>query len=236
TRFLARGRSWKGVVREIVLSRAYRQASTFDDESFRRDPDNRMLWRANKRRLDAEAIRDGMLFVSGDLDVSRPESSLIATIGERPVSLLAFSKAVPSDLDGSRRRSVYLPVVRDRLPDVLELFDFAEPSLVTGARETTNTPLQALYLMNSEFVRLRSRSLADRVCKQFRGRPERIRQAFWLCFSRPPDDQEVMFAERFLDTFPRDGENETNQEAADRKAFAAYCQSLLATVEFRAVD
>ena len=86
-----------------------------------------------KRRLEAEAIRDAMLFVSGEFDLQRPGGSHVATIiGDRPISLIGLDKKLPPDLDGSMYRSVYLPVIRDRLPDVLNLFDFAEPSLVTG--------------------------------------------------------------------------------------------------------
>ncbi|MEX2559704.1 MAG: DUF1553 domain-containing protein, partial [Pirellulales bacterium] len=145
-RFVADGWSVKKLVREIALSRTYRQASTYDEDAFRADPDNRLLWRAAKRRLDAEAIRDAMLVVSGELDAARPAGSLVARhIGDRPISLIGLDASLPADLDGSLHRSVYLPVLRDRLPEVLDLFDFAEPSLVSGDRETTNVPLQALY-------------------------------------------------------------------------------------------
>ena len=123
--------SIKSLIRKIVLSRTYRQASTYCAIAFLRDPGNRLLWRARKRRLDAEALRDAMLAVSSQLDTARPVGSLVSLIGDRPISLLAFDKRVPADLDGSRHRSVYLPVIRDRLPDALELFDCAEPSLVT---------------------------------------------------------------------------------------------------------
>ncbi|MFO0843082.1 MAG: PSD1 and planctomycete cytochrome C domain-containing protein [Gemmataceae bacterium] len=149
-RLTAGGWSVKKLVREVVLSRAYRQASTFDRDAFRADPYKRLIWLAAKRRLDAESIRDAMLVASGELDPGRPAGSLVARqIGDRPISLIGLDSRIPTDLDGSRHRSVYLPVLRDRLPDVLDLFDFAEPSLVTGDRETTNVPVQALYLMNS---------------------------------------------------------------------------------------
>src|SRR5207249_6618594 len=111
--------------------------------------------------------------VSGDLDDSRRAGSLVAKeIGDRPVSLIGLDARLPADLDGSQHRSVYLPVLRDRLPDVLDLFDFAEPSLVTGDRETTNVPVQALYLMNSPFVLARSGALADRLTREADDRSE----------------------------------------------------------------
>ena len=77
-RFVADGWSVKKLIREIVLSRSYRQSSTYDENAFRTDPENRLLWRAAKRRLDAEAIRDAMLAVSGELDAARPAGSLVA--------------------------------------------------------------------------------------------------------------------------------------------------------------
>jgi hypothetical protein len=232
--FVAGGWSIKKVVREIVLSRAYRQSSAFRAEAFRADPANRLLWRASKRRLDAEAIRDAMLAAAGDLDPARPGGSLVArVVGDGPVSLIGLNNRVPPDLDGARHRSVYLPVLRDKLPDVLDLFDFAEPSLVTGDRETTNVPVQALYLMNSPFVLARSKALADRLAREADNDKARGRRAFLLCFGRPPDAAEEELAAAFLGRGAKltgDGNN------GHRQLMAAYCQALLAAAEFRNLD
>jgi len=222
------GWSVKALVREIALSRTYRQSSDYREDAFLVDPDNRLLWRASKRRMDAESIRDAMLAVSGSIDFNRPAASLIGNLGHRPVSLLAFAKGVPSDLDGSDHRSVYLPVVRDRLPDVFELFDFAEPSLVTGDRETTNVPLQALYLMNGPFVRKQSERLAQRVIADAASTHDRVKLAIALCFNREPDKAEQELAREFFGK-PAAKEDPT-------KAWQTYCQALLATAEFRNLD
>ncbi len=132
-RLSEQGWSRKQLIRRIVLSRTYRQASTFKPAAFQVDPENRLMWRMSKRRIEAEAMRDAMLSVSGELDLQRPRGSLVGrVIGDRPISLVGLDKRLPRDLDGSVHRSIYLPVMRDRLPDVLEVFDFAEPSLVTG--------------------------------------------------------------------------------------------------------
>lgn len=227
------GWSVKSLIREIVLSRAYRQASTYRVESFQKDPENRLVWRANKRRLDAEVIRDSMLAVAGQLDTSRRLGSLVAELNSQSVSLIGFNKTVPADLDGTRRRSVYLPVIRDRLPDVLDLFDFAEPSLVTGDREVTNVPVQALYLMNSAFVQERAVALAQRVRRESSTPPEQIRRAFILCFNRSPDDTELKLAE----TYFKSARAKAGAAPADEeKVWAGYCQALLASAEFRNVD
>ena len=140
--------------------------------------------------MDAECIRDAMLAVSGDLDTARRPGSLIGELGNYSVSLFGFSKKIPADLDGVRYRSVYLPVVRDRLPDVLGLFDFAEPTLVTGSREVTNVPPQSLYLMNSPFVRERAESFAKRILEKSTDPEKQIQYAFTLCFNRPAEEEE----------------------------------------------
>ncbi|WP_425614645.1 PSD1 and planctomycete cytochrome C domain-containing protein [Anatilimnocola sp. NA78] len=228
-RFVANGWSLNKLVRELVLSRAYRQASTYDAAAFRIDPDNRLLWRASKRRLSAEAIRDAMLSAAGELDPKRPIGSLVGKeIGDRPISLIGLDTKLPGDLDGSRHRSVYLPILRDRLPDVLDLFDFAEPSLVTGDREITNVPVQALYLMNSPFVLARAAGLAKRLQKEGPEAEERVDRAYLLCYGRAPSAAERKLATEFL--------SQESAAADEQKLLTAYCQALLAAAEFRNVD
>ncbi|TVP98794.1 MAG: DUF1553 domain-containing protein [Planctomycetaceae bacterium] len=246
SRFMRDGWSVKRLVREIVLSRSYQQASDFDAAAFQIDPDNRWLWRQAKRRLEAEAIRDAMLAVSGELDPNRPDASLVGrVIGDRPMSLIGLDKRLPSDLDGSVHRSVYLPVVRDRLPDVLDLFDFAEASSVTGQRETTNVPIQALYWMNSPFVQDRAEAFASRLLGETSSDSERIDRAFRLCFNRPPEESEAARSLEFLETFAAmpDREPGPNQESDAKvsgepsvKPWVAFCQAMLAAAEFRNLD
>lgn len=218
-RFMDGGWSVKKLIKEIVLSETYRQSSSGRSDS---DPDNRLLSHVNKRRLDAEVIRDSMLAVSGLLDTSRRPGSLVAELDGQSVSLIGFNAKLPKDLDGSHQRSIYLPVIRDHLPDVLEQFDVANPSLVTGDRDVTNVPLQALYLLNGPFVQEMAAALAKRV----ESAPNRVRRAFELCFNRSPDAHEVALAEKFLQNAPGD----------DSKRFTAYCQALLCSAEFRFAD
>jgi hypothetical protein len=232
-KFVDGGWSLKSLIREVVLSRAYRQASTYRPDCFEKDPDNHLVWRASPRRLDAEAIRDSMLFVSGQLNPGRRPASLIAEIGDKSVSLFGFDKAIPADLDGSNHRSVYLPVIRDRLPDALDLFDFAEPSLVTGDRDVTNVPMQALYLMNGPFVQAQAAALAKRVTGSAGDTEARIRRAFVLCFNRPPMPAEAALARDYFKAVPATADGAV---ADEQKIWAGYCQALLATAEFRNVD
>lgn len=230
-RLVESGWSVKTLVREIALSRTYQQASTYQADAFAKDPDNRLLWRAHKRRLDAEVIRDSMLAVSGLLNPERRPGSLTAELSNHAVSLIGFDKKLPPDLDGSHHRSVYLPAMRESLPDVLALFDFAEPSLVIGDRDVTNVPMQALYLMNGPFVQEQAAALAKRLIKQSTDETQRLRRAFVLCFNRPPDKREQQLATHF---FRRARQQQPEAEAAH--LLATYCQALLASAEFRIAD
>jgi hypothetical protein len=228
------GWSVKALVREIVLSRTYRQASHYNENAFQIDPDHRLLWRMTPRRLDAESIRDAMLAVSGELDTTRPLGSLVGRqIGDRPISLIGLDSSLPADLDGARHRSVYLPVIRDRLPDVLDLFDFAEPSLVTGQREVTNVPVQALYLMNSSFVQKRSQAFADRLRHEADDEDKRVRRAFLLCFGRVPSVAEAKTIAAF---FEQGRKLAGSDEKQRRQLLNVFCQGLLSTAEFRNLD
>ncbi|WP_395750810.1 PSD1 and planctomycete cytochrome C domain-containing protein [Prosthecobacter sp.] len=222
-RFMDEGWSMKKMIKEIVLTKTYRQSCQGRSDS---DPDNLFLSHASKRRLDAEAIRDAMLAVSGTLDTSRRPGSLVAELDGQSVSLIGFNTKLPQDLDGSRRRSIYLPVIRDQLPDVLEQFDVANPNLVTGDRDVTNVPLQALYLMNGPFVQAQAAALAKRLTQEKSTLAERVSQAFLLCFNRKPDAKEQKLAEAFFQTHAAD----------EPKLLEAFCQSLLASAEFRLMD
>lgn len=236
--FVKNGWSVKKLVREITLSRTYRQSSSWNEKYFLQDADNHLLWRANKRRMDAESIRDAMLYVSGDLDPSRRPGSLIAGSGNKSVGLFGFSKTFPADLDGSQHRSVYLPVIRDRLPDVLGLFDFAEPSLVTGSRDVTNVPPQSLYLLNSTFVRRQANIFAQRLLKSSSDPEKQIGHAFQLCFNRPPEAEEKEVGLEFFakaQALPELKKSKSTDEKT-RKILSNYCQSLLSTAEFRNLD
>jgi cytochrome c553 len=221
-RFMEGGWSVKKMIKEIVMTETYRRAGLREPgRASKVDPDNRLLSHASRRRLDAEVIRDAMLSVSGLLDLSRRPGSLVAELDGQSVALIGFNAKLPPDLDGSRHRSVYLPVIRDHLPDVLEQFDVANPSLVTGGRDVTNVPLQALYVMNGPFVLEQARALARRVQKA----QDPVQEAFQLCFNRSPDEQEIRMVRKFL------------EDAGDHEqGLAAFCQALLASAEFRLVD
>ncbi len=230
-RLVGGGWSLKGLIRELVNTRSYRMGSAFDATAYRVDADNELLWRMSPRRLDAESLRDAMLAASGQLDTRRPVGSMVATAGDvvvgRRVSSALFSR--PADY-----RSVYLPVVRDALPEALALFDVADPSLVTGVREETNVPGQALYLMNNSFVIAQAGAMAKRLMAGADTERERFADAFFLCFGRPAREVELAASSAFVQRFQIAAAGAgKSREQVQILALAMFCQSLFASAEFR---
>ena len=166
-RFVRDGWSVKKLVRQIVLTRAYRLSSEVSLANSAVDPANRLIWRHSPRRLDAEEIRDATLAAAGTLDLRRPEASPVKDLkvmelpNNGPLARRLGEQAI-----ASTHRSVYLPMLRGLIPTSLEVFDFAEQGMVTGSRDTTTVATQALYLLNDPFVRRQSLALAERLLKQ----------------------------------------------------------------------
>jgi hypothetical protein len=248
--FMENGWSIKKLVREIVLSRAYALDSRFDAGSFSADPENALVWRMSPRRLDAECVRDAMLQAGGTLEKSPPTGSVIALAGDGPIERRRGRGTSEEAIiaDRSTVRSVYLPIARNVLPDALEVFDFPEPSLVAGARETTNVPSQALFLLNNPFVAAQAQKFAERVLAAYPGGPnggvaahldQRVAYAFWLAFSRPPDPMEKQAAAAFFAKFPSNwSKGDTSpsgiRDAGDvQAAWTSFCRALFASAEFR---
>ncbi|MGP0063271.1 MAG: DUF1553 domain-containing protein [Isosphaeraceae bacterium] len=226
--FINDGWSIKRLIRRIALSRAYGLDSAYDPRNFEADPDNALVWRMSKLRLDAEALRDALLFVGGRLSTGPPVGSAVARVGEG----LAFFVRVDG-LDASdTHRSVYLPMVRDRVLESLALFDFADPSLVTGKRDTTTGPAQALYFLNGPLVIRQAEALADRVLAMEGDEAHRVDHAYRIALARGPTHAERARALTFLRDFAaRAGESDPS-----RGAWRALCQALLAGAEFRYRD
>ena len=176
--FIADGWSTKSLHRLIVLSATYRQNSDGPADSAalalaqERDPENRLLWRSNRRRLEFEAWRDSMLATSGELDL---------TMGGPGADLFGF------------RRSVYISIDRQFLPTLLSVFDFANPDLHSPERSETTTPQQALFAMNHPFVVARAR----KIVADLEGSAP-VKQLYGKILGRMPTSEEGMIAEQFL--------------------------------------
>ncbi len=233
--FADTGWSTKALVKGLVLTRAYRMSSQYHAGNAAIDPDNESLWRMSKRRLDAEAIRDAMLAVSGTLD---PTPAVGSPVQKFEGLVQAVERFGGMDrMTAGSHRSVYLPVIRDHIPEALELFDFAEPSLVTGARDDTSVPSQALYLLNSPEVMKLADATADRLLAKYTSVTERIDAGFRLAYGRPPTQREADAADRFLTRFTQ-AQAKTGVKGKDgqKTAWSAFAQALFAAAEFRYVD
>jgi hypothetical protein len=215
SQFIAEGWSIKKLHRAIVLSSAYQQASTIDPRGQEVDPEDRLVWRMNRRRLEVEAWRDAMLAVSGTLD---------RTVGGPSLELFA-----PENL----RRTLYGKVSRHDLNSLLRLFDFPDPNLTTGERTITTVPLQQLFVLNSDFMVRNARSLATRLtANPQQDDATRIRNAFVILYSRPATDRELQLGLAFL----RGPAGAAGTPQAGLNRWEQYAQVLLAANEFLYVD
>ncbi len=229
TRFVDEGWSVKKLVREIVLSRTYRLASEHNAANFQKDPENLLCWRQNHRRLDAESIRDAMLTASGELNLQPAAGSPVAKMVGANIGR-DTDKLQQIDRDGFRHRSVYMPILRNALPEVLSVFDFAEPSIIVGRRQVTTVPSQALFMMNSDFVVQQSDALAQRLMKMDKmDDTQRIEHAYRLTLGRGPNADELTATQQFIKQFQAD-------DAKPPAALSAVCQALLASAEFRYIE
>jgi hypothetical protein len=214
TRFIEGGWSLKKLHRTIILSSAYRQSAEGNPESLRLDPDNRLVGRANRRRLDFEAMRDAVLAVSGALDL---------TAGGPAVDIAGD----PSNA----RRTVYGFIDRQNLPSMFRTFDFASPDTTSPQRYVTTVPQQALFLMNSPFMDTNARRLATRPDVASRKDPrERAGAIHLLAYGRAPDAEETALALRFIE---KQGAGGPEAEAA---AWTRYAQAILLSNEFQFLD
>jgi hypothetical protein len=202
--FIESGWSVKAMVRSMVLSDTYRSASTRTQRGMARDPENRLLWRANPRRLRAEEIRDAMLAVSGKLNGWRggpclPIDNLdnVRNLGDVDPETLSLSRPLPHQ---ARQRTVYLPVYRGSqygLTAMLDVFNFAFPNEIVALRDTTIVAPQALFLMNSEFVRTHSAALSARLERESADDKGRVERLYLLAYGRRPEAHEADRALQF---------------------------------------
>lgn len=198
--FVTDGWSLKRLVRRLVLTRAYGLSSAATEEQLTMDPANRWVWRHSPRRLEAEELRDAMLAAAGVLDHRRPTGSVAAEL--KVIELRNNGPEAQRMVEASRNsraRSVYLPLLRTLVPTSLEVFDFADQGLVTGSRETTTVPTQALYLLNDAFVRRNSLATAETLLADSNlDDRARIEAAYLKTLGRSPSPTEVQRTQFYL--------------------------------------
>ncbi|MBS0204878.1 MAG: PSD1 domain-containing protein [Planctomycetes bacterium] len=226
-RFIADGWSIKSLHRLIMNSSTYQQSCRPVAEMVTRDPENRLFSRTDVRRLEAEAVRDALLAVSGQLD---------PTIGGSLLKLKNrdyFFDHTSKDLTTyeSRRRALYLPIVRNNVFEQFQLFDFPDPAVSSSHRATTVVASQALMLLNSDFVMNCATQCADRLLAADPQDDQRLRRLYILLYGREPTDDERRADLTFLNESARTvsgGDSDTRQ----RTAWAALCQVSFAASEF----
>ena len=238
TDFVRDGWSQKRLIRRLALSRAYRQGTGHDAAAATKDPDNRLLWRMNRRRLDAEAIRDGVLLVSGRLVDADGGPALPLEMRENADNLA--NKVNPPSFALRRlrpeqefERTIYMPIVRvgaqPASARLREIFDFTPPAQFSGRRPQTVVPTQSLWLLNDPFLRSRAADLARLVVAAAGDRRGRLERLWLRALSRPVTAAEADEAEAFLDRLaPLLAES----KQAEQDAWIELCLSLFESNEF----
>lgn len=211
TRFMKEGWSFKKLHRLMMLTSAYQQSSAPNSEYRQKDPDNKLLWRMNRQRLDFEAMRDSLLFVAGNLDLK---------MGGRSVDI--------TTQPFTNRRTVYAFIDRQNLPNIFRTFDLASPDSSSPGRYKTTVPQQALFLLNSPFVMEQARRLlkAPELTVDLNNQ-EKIRHIYQKIYGRTPEDQELRLGEQFV---------AAPTTSANSNAWEQYTQALLLSNEFLFVD
>jgi hypothetical protein len=182
------------------------------------DPENRLLWRMNRRRLEAESLRDAMLVVSGQLDRAVGGTTLKSTTSiERDHKF--------EDV----RRSVYTAVLRNKVLELFEAFDFADPNVVVGRRNVSTVATQALFLLNSPFVMAQARAAAKSALATPGDDKNRVDRAYRVTLGRLPAASERQLALRFV-------EEAGTQPSAREAVWERVYQALFACLDFRYVE
>jgi hypothetical protein len=201
------GWSLKALHREIMLSAVYQQSSVAPEETVKADPDNRLLGRMNRRRLEAEAIRDSLLAVSGRLD---------HTLGGKATQ----------DFN-TNRRTLYFMTIRSDRTSFRELFDAADPTAIIDKRTVSTVAPQALFLLNHPFALAQAKALAQRILREGPADDAgKIEHLYVLLFGRPPGEQEARIGRALV----------ARAGGGAETAWEEYCQVLLCTNEFIYVD
>lgn len=229
--FIEDGWSLKAIVKQIVLTRTYRMSSQFHPENYRVDPENKFIWRAVPGRLDAESFRDSILAVSGQLELKRPFGSPVRVFGDGELGRSSSPDLVSNF---PPYRSVYLPTIRDAMPELIDLFDGADPNVVDGRREESNGAEQSLYLLNNSFIIEQADHFAEVLEERSENTGARVQLAFLRAYGREPTEGEysgaIRFYKKIVSSMTEEGMSKTDAES---RFLSLFCQGLLASAEFR---
>ena len=232
-RFVQSGWSIKAMHRLILSSKTYQLASNYDDANAAKDPGNRWYWRFDRRRLDAEAIRDALLAVGGNLDRNRPGPHPFP-----PIDQWNWTQHAPfKDVYPTKHRSVYLMTQRFQRHPYLALFDGPDTNTTTEQRPTSTVPSQALFLMNNPFVKEQANGFARRILSHSESLHVRFEEAFQAAYGRFPTDIERQRGARYISDYRAATlQSESSPIGAELEAWASYCRVLMCANEFVCLD
>jgi hypothetical protein len=233
SQFIADGWSIKQMHRQMMLSHAYQISAADHSRGAMKDPENRWLWKFNRRRLDAEEIRDAMLTVSGALDSAQGGPHPF-----KPEWDWRYTQHNPFVDDfKSARRSIYLLHQRIQMQPILGIFDCADPNSATGQRSLSTTALQALFMMNDIFVHQQAERFAERLIAAGGNTGERIGFAYQAAFGRAATPAELREGAEYLAAIePKFAAAKVPAEKLPRAAWASYCRVIYGSNEFIYVD
>ena len=233
--------SMKELVRKIVLSRTFAMSSSHHAAGHSIDPDNRLLWRAHRRRLDPESLRDAVLAAAGQLDLA-PMDSSVWYLGDQATGV-GVTVRRRTDFPC---RSVYLPVIRNDLPELFEVFDFADAHCTTGARPKTTVPGQGLFMLNDEAIMDAAAAVVRRIsASPVSSDTDKIGMMFELVLSRGPTEDECGALLEFIyqteqglaESSGREGgAGENGETETSFRAWSMACHALFATSRFQFLD
>ena len=230
--FMRQGWSLKAMHRLLMLSSTYQMSTTTSPATLAADPENKLFSRFNRRRLEAEEVRDAILVMGGTL-APQFGGQLMTFKNRQYVTGVAGVGAQAANYD-TPRRSVYLPVLRSAVYDVMQAFDFGDPSVINGERSSTTVAPQALFMMNHKLVATSATRLADSLLAAAElADTERIHRAYEQTVSRPPTAAETTRLLAFLRQAEAQlGPEPTAPEARRRLLWRSLCRVLMAANEF----
>jgi len=217
--FVANGWSIKAMHRQIMLSSTYQMSTKAPKESREADPPNRLWTRFNRVRMSVEQIRDSLLAIDGSLDPTMGGATQAPGKGKK-------TKADPDDM---KRRTLYIPVKRGSIPNLLATFDYGDATTSNEGRSRTNVAPQALFMMNSSFVIARSQGFARKLLDDTAlTDAARIEKAYLTVLTRRPEPAEVDSALSYIASM----EKKVSTPEAHLTAWQSFCHVLLSSNEF----
>jgi hypothetical protein len=234
-RLIASGWSIKSLVREIATSRTFALSSQSDGRNQLSDPDNHFLWRSHRRRLTPESLRDGMLQAADQLDLNSYHST-VGYLGDQATAVGANKVRRRTDFPC---RSLYLPIIRNDLPELFEAFDFANPHMSTGARSKTVVPMQGLFMLNDPSVMDAADGVAHRVLRltPTHDRSATLDFAYQLIVGEKPTKHILESLEQFFVITVEQLRTDIEDQAEEaRRALSIVCHALFASSRYQYLD